>query len=180
MRIISGNYRGRKLVNIEGENTRPTTDRVKENLFNLLMFDVQNSTVLDLFAGSGALGIECLSRGAKFVDFNDSSIETISVIKTNLQNIKGDYNINCLDYKSMLAKSKNNQYDLVFLDPPYKFNIEVELLSDLSNDNIVKIGGKVIYETSKELSFESENYEILKQKKYGITYISILRRISWK
>ena len=177
MRIISGNYRGKKLINIESDDTRPTTDRVKENIFNLIMFDIKDSLVLDLFAGSGALGIECISRGAKTVDFNDNNAKTIEVIKQNLKNIKGDYTINCCDYFELLNKLQNKQFDLIFLDPPYKFNIENELLKIFVDNNIIKLGGKIVYETDRELNINNDNYELVKQKKYGITYVSIYRRI---
>ena len=92
MRVISGNARGKKLVSLEGMNTRPTLDRVKEALFNIIQFDIVDKNVLDLFAGSGAIGIEAISRGAKSVTFCDNSPDAIKIIKTNIQNTKSTEN----------------------------------------------------------------------------------------
>lgn len=178
MRVISGTYRGKKLECIEGENTRPTTDRVKENMFNLIMFDVVGANVLDLFSGSGSLGIECLSRGANHVDFNDNNIESVNIIKKNLTNIKADFNVYSTDYKSFLNKKSGANYSLIFVDPPYCFNIENELLDNFIQKNILDVGGLVVYESNKELIFDNANYELVKSKKYGITYVNIIRRIS--
>ena len=97
MRVISGKARGKKLVSLEGINTRPTLDRVKEALFNIIQFDIPGKKVLDLFAGSGALGIEAISRGAETATFCDNSIDAIQVIKTNIENTK------CTD-KSIVLK----------------------------------------------------------------------------
>ena len=178
MRIISGNYRGRKLNTIDGDSTRPTTDRVKESMFNLIMFDIEDKNVLDLFSGSGSLGIECLSRGAKSVVFNDNNQDSIKVIKENLDNIKGDYKIYSMDYMELLRRNENAEFDLIFVDPPYNFNIDKDLLEIFACKNILKIDGKIIYETNKELVLSNDNYEIVKQKKYGITYVTVIRRIS--
>ena len=88
MRVISGNARGKKLVSLEGMNTRPTLDRVKEALFNIIQFDIADKDVLDLFAGSGAIGIEAISRGAKSATFCDNSIDAVKIIKTNIENTR--------------------------------------------------------------------------------------------
>ena len=178
MRVISGNYRGRKLNTLEGDNTRPTTDRVKESMFNLIMFDIQNNKVLDLFSGSGSLGIECVSRGAAEVTFNDNNQEAIKVIKNNLKDMKGEYKICSSDYMELLRKLENSEYDLIFVDPPYNFYIEKDLLKKLKDLNVLKVGGKIVYETNKEIEVTNQDYELLKQKKYGITFVSIIRRIS--
>ena len=178
MRVISGLYRGRKLDTLKGDNTRPTTDRVKESMFNLIMFYIDNSKVLDLFSGSGSLGIECLSRGAKSVDFNDNNKESINIIKKNLQNMKGEYKIYSTDYKSLISKKANSLYDLIFIDPPYNFNIESELLASFVRLDILKTDGIIVYETNRPIELNNDNYEIVKEKKYGITYVTILRRLS--
>lgn len=178
MRVISGSYRGRNLDTIDGDKTRPTTDRVKESMFNLIMFYINDSKVLDLFSGSGSLGIECLSRGAKSVDFNDNNRDSIKIIKKNLTGMNGEYNIYSNDYKSLLSQKANSQYDIIFVDPPYNFSIENELFTMLKELNILKVDGIIVYETDRELLVDNENYELVKSKKYGITYVSVIRRIS--
>lgn len=174
MRIISGNYRGRKLDTIEGDDTRPTTDRVKESIFNLIQFEVADAVVLDLFAGSGALGIEALSRGAKFVTLNDCNKKAVSVIEKNLIGIKGDYEVKNLLYKDFLDRNSNS-YSLIFLDPPYKMAIEDELLT-LFLRGTLRTDGKVVYESDRPLG-DVEGYEKIKEKKYGNTYVTVFRRI---
>ena len=177
MRIISGNYRGKKLQSIEGLSTRPTTDRVKESLFNLIQFDVVGSKVLDLFSGSGSLGIECVSRGAKAIDFNDINRDCITVIKKNLEGMKGQYNVYDIDYLSLLGVKKNEKYDLIFVDAPYKMDIASELLTHFVELESLVIGGKVIFETDKQIEIHNDNFEIIKTKKYGITFITIMERV---
>ena len=114
MRIIAGTHRGKKLIEYYAPTTRPTTDRVKENVFNLLSnyVDFKGLRVLDLFAGTGAYGIECLSRGAGYVSFNDNDQSAINVIKKNIGQIWQNYSISKKDYLSAI----NSKYDLIFLD----------------------------------------------------------------
>lgn len=174
MRIISGNYRGRKLDTIEGDDTRPTTDRVKESIFNLIQFDIAGAVVLDLFAGSGALGIEALSRGAKFVALNDYNKKAISVIQKNINGIKGNYEVKNLPYREFLDRNTNT-FSLIFLDPPYKMEIENELLTYFLSGTLDS-GGIVVYESDRPLN-DVNGYEKIKEKKYGITYVTVFRRI---
>lgn len=177
MRIISGNYRGKILLTVKGGNTRPTTDRVKENIFNLIQFDIAGGKVLDLFSGSGALGIECLSRGAKCVDFNDNSRDCVAVIEKNLENVKGEYRIYNMDYKAFLYRKRNENYDLILIDAPYKMDIADTMLNTIAKNDILRIGGITVFETDKELIIDNDSYIVTKARKYGITYITIMERI---
>ena len=132
MRVISGTARGTKLKTIENISTRPTLDRVKEALFNILQDKLKDSVVLDLFAGSGALGIEALSRGAKKAYFCDKNPEAIKVIKDNLNKtrfIDKAIIFNC-DYINAIRKI-NEELSIVFLDPPYKFDLAVKSINEL-------------------------------------------------
>ena len=141
MRVISGKSRGKKLVSLEGNNTRPTLDRVKEALFNIIQFNVQDAVVLDLFAGTGALGVEALSRGAKEAIFCDKVLDAIKVIKqnvTNTNNLDKSIIIN-KDYKDVLEilSKQNKKIDIVFLDPPYKTNLAIESLQKIIMSNLL-------------------------------------------
>lgn len=141
MRVISGKSRGKKLISLEGDNTRPTLDRVKEALFNIIQFQVQDAVVLDLFAGTGALGIEALSRGAKEATFCDKVPDAIKVIKQNVintNNLNKTIIIN-KDYKDALENisKQNKKFDIIFLDPPYKTNLAIESLQKIIMSNLL-------------------------------------------
>ena len=126
MRIISGSARGTKLYTLEGTATRPTLDRVKEPLFSIIQWNIKDSVILDSFAGSGALALEALSRGAKKAILWDKSYEAIEIIKKNIEktHLEDKTKILCMDYKKCLA-SVNGKFDLIFIDPPYKYDIAV-------------------------------------------------------
>ena len=129
MRIIGGTMRGTKLFTLEGLNTRPTLDRVKESLFNILNFDLKDSTVLDLFSGSGALSLESVSRGAKIAYACDKSKEAIKIIEKNVEKTRSESKIKVLniDYNDALNKFKNDnqKFDIIYLDPPYSNTLAI-------------------------------------------------------
>lgn len=153
MRIISGKYRGKKLQEFDLQTTKPTLDRVKESIFNLIQFDVANALVCDLFAGTGALGIECVSRGAKFVWLVDNNPKAIKIIQSNLKNIQGDFKVVNADYLSFLNSSKT-KFDLLLLDPPYKTDLGVKAIENIVKNDRLSDNGIIIFETSKELDFD--------------------------
>ncbi len=140
MRIISGSMRGTKLYTLEGENTRPTLDRVKEALFSKINMMLEDSNVLDLFSGSGALGLEALSRGAKQAVLCDSSREAMKIIKQNVEKTKTSDSTLLLnyDYKRALENLRNGQFDIIFLDPPYKTNFAEDAIKIIYNMNLLK------------------------------------------
>lgn len=154
MRVISGKARGTKISTIESNRTRPTLDRVKESLFNIIQNDIKDTIILDLFAGSGALGIEALSRGARKAIFCDNNYEAIRIIKDNLEKTKLIENAIIInkDYTDCINHLSNNseQFDIVFLDPPYKLDIAINALKLIINNNLLKNDGLIIIETDEK------------------------------
>ena len=178
MRVISGKYKGRFLLGFDINGTRPTMDRVKESFFAMIQSKIKDSIVLDLFAGSGALGIEALSNGAKecfFVDHGDVAIKTINSNLNNL-NIEEKYNVLKLDYKTALKQfiKNNNKFDLIFLDPPYINNYMDDILKTIYNNDLLSDNGYIICEYEK--IFNTTLFSIYKEKKYGDKYITILKK----
>ena len=181
MRIISGKARGTKLFTLEGENTRPTLDRVKEPLFSILMHQVPEAKVLDLFAGSGALGLEALSRGAESVVLCDNSRAAIKVINNNLDKTKLNTYAEIIndDYKSCLKKLQGRKFDLIFLDPPYETDcIEISVKQILDLDLLAK-DGVIVAETDREEIIDKiKNIDISIEdiRHYGRVILIFLKR----
>lgn len=179
MKIISGKYKGR---NIEGHNldgTRPTMERVKESLFAIIQNYLDGAVVLDLFSGSGNLGIEALSEGASFaylVDYNKKASDTI---KRNLNTIGiKDAEVINLDYKKALNYLKDKKIDLIFLDPPYKTSFIEKSIDLITKNNLLKEDGLIICESdSLDRIVYNDNYKIIKDKKYGDKWVVILKQI---
>lgn len=178
MRVIAGKYRSIKLNAVEGMNTRPTTDKIKENLFN--MIDCYDCKVLDLFGGTGGLGIEALSRGAKHTTFIDGSNNAIKVIKSNIEKCRidaTDYSLYRNDFKRALKifGKKEEKFDIIFLDPPYDKGLIDEALQCILDNNLCNDEALVICEKSntEEITITDERLEMIKEKEYGITDIVI-------
>lgn len=173
MRVITGSARGRKLRAPDGMDTRPTTDLVKEAVFSAIQFIVPYASVLDLFAGSGQMGIEALSRGANKAVFLDSSRKALEVIKENLQNTRFVKQAKALsgDAESFL-KNAVEKYDIIFLDPPYNQGYPEKLLPLLGKP--LSENGIVLYEHDKkeELPEETEDLVLKKRYRYGRTIVS--------
>lgn len=177
MRIISGKYRGKKLKEFELETTKPTLDRVKESIFNLIQFDVADAVVLDLFAGTGALGIEAISRGAKRTYLIDNNKQAISIIKENLKGVEGDFVVQQNDFFTFLNSTKE-KFDLVLLDPPYKTDFGIIAIETMIKNNLLSKNAIIIFETSeeKDFNFNFDEFEINK-KKYGTVAVYKMERI---
>lgn len=176
MRIISGKYRGRRLISPADDRVRPTTDRIKETVFNILQWKVADARVLDLFCGSGALGIECLSRGAKEVVFADRSADSVALTKTNLKGIEGNYRVVAADFMGVL-RSGRSKYDIVFIDPPYKSGLGVLAVDGVLDLDRLADDGVIVYEHSTELPFESERADIaVRTKVMGTVTAEFIRR----
>jgi 16S rRNA (guanine966-N2)-methyltransferase len=173
MRIISGKYKGKKLLGFNLDGTRPTMDRVKESLFASIQNYIPNSICLDLFAGSGALGIEAISMGAQKIVLIDNNQEAINTIKTNTQNISENIEIKKIDYKKYLKETKE-KFDIIFLDPPYDNKLLNKSLKYISEYNILKENGIIICEYEKENPITS--LKLIKEKKYGTTNIKIFKK----
>lgn len=184
MRVISGSARGTKLYSLEGENTRPTLDRVKEALFNIIQFKLIDSDILDLFAGSGSLGIESLSRGAKHVTFCDSSREASMIVEKNLEKtrFKESSRLYNLKFEKALDKMKleDVKFDVVFLDPPYKTNYIKEALELILEYKLLKEDAILILETDEEeritKQIENIDLDIYDVRKYGRVSLIFLKR----
>ena len=181
MKVISGLYKGRNIEGFFIDGTRPTMDRVKESLFSTIQNYINDSTVLDLFAGSGNLGIEALSEGAKYAYLVENKKKAVSVIKKNIK-IIGIENIEVLnmDYKKSLSYFDQNKikFNLIFLDPPYKTDyIEKSLLLIDKYDLIEKDGIIVCESDNLDKIIYSNNYTKLKEKKYGDKYIVIIKKL---
>lgn len=184
MRVISGKARGKKLVSLEGLNTRPTLDRVKEALFNIIQFDIENKDVLDLFAGSGALGIEALSRGAKTATFCDNSYDAMQIIKTNITNTHNEKNSIVINKDYNLAlnslSKQNKKFDIIFLDPPYKADFGIKALEMIIKLNILAEEGFIILETDDEKKEQNireiEGLKVFDKRKYGKIMLIFIRK----
>lgn len=172
MRIISGIAKGTKLYTLKGDNTRPTLDRVKEALFNKINFQLENAVILDLFAGSGALGLEALSRGAKYAYLGENSYEAANIIKQNIQKTKMQDKTSLIvkDYNKVLNDLKNIKFDIIFLDPPYNTNYDIEAIIFILENNLLQDNGLIILETDskeKEDKLKKINIKIDDARKYG-------------
>ena len=173
MRVIAGSAKRIQLKTPDGMKTRPTTDRIKETLFNMLQSELCDCDFLDLFSGSGAIGIEALSRGAKEAVFIEQNDKAITCIKENLQNtgLKKNAQVYKADVFSGLRQleTKKNIFDIVFMDPPYRQELEKKVLMQLSNSVIIDTNTRIIFEASLDTDvsyIEDLGYEIEKIKKY--------------
>lgn len=178
MRVIAGSARGCALKAPAGMSTRPTTDRVKESMFAVIQFEVQGQNVLDLFAGSGALGIEALSRGAAHAVFVDKNEKSVALIKENLKKTKLTDKALILkqDYLQAL-KGSSQKFGLVFLDPPYALGLYESALAAIMEYGLLEEGGLIVmeYDPSYEIKIP-EGYAKDKEKKYGSTMLAFLKK----
>lgn len=183
MRVISGTARGNKLYSLEGNNTRPTLDRVKESLFNIIGLKVRDAVVLDLFSGSGAIGIEAASRGAEKVILCDKSKDAINIINKNIEKTKLKENTKVInsDYKEALKKA-GCTYDIIYIDPPYATNLVKESVEEILKNEYLNNSGIIIIETdeeeriNKELNEIEEKIDIYDKRKYGRVILMFLRK----
>ncbi len=178
MRVISGSARGKKLISPEGLNVRPTLDRVKESVFNMIAFDILDSSVLDLFCGSGALGIEALSRGAASAVFVDMSRDSLSATKQNLAATRlADSAETVLCDSIAYIRNTTKTFDIIFIDPPYKAGLYQEVLSSILEKKLLNPGGKIVVESAIDDSpTVSEGiFSEVREKKYGKVKILIMK-----
>lgn len=180
LRIIGGALKGRKLYSVRDTSIRPTADRLRESIFNILSRRVLDAVVLDLYAGTGALGIEALSRGAESVVFIDNRKTALSVLRRNIDSCMLDQkadivkwnirqNLNCM-------KSKKQNFDLIFLDPPYDKNLIKPTLLNLDKSHSLKKGACIVVEHSlyEPIPTDLFTFDLLDQRKYGKTLVSFL------
>lgn len=177
LRVVAGKYRGRKLEQPPREITRPTMDRVKEAIFNMIQFDIEGSLVLDLFAGSGSLSIESVSRGAMKSIAVDKSPEAIKIITGNLETI-GINNVSVVkaDVIEYIQRMKGTKFDFIFMDPPFAlFDIYEKVFNAILESDLLKDQSLIILETKNPAKIViPEGLTIQKQRKYGISHVLML------
>jgi 16S rRNA (guanine966-N2)-methyltransferase len=178
LRIISGEFRGRKLEKLEGMDIRPTTDRVKESLFNMLGARLFDCAFLDLFAGTGGIGIEAYSRGASKIVFIDESSKSIKVLKSNLEMLMlldkvEVYNTDYINAINKLALD-NRKFDIIFIDPPYLKGFTQNALIHINDNNLINENGIIVIEhdIQDKMPESVGNLNLQRQKKYGNTMLS--------
>lgn len=178
MRVIAGIRRGLKLADFEGENIRPTTDRVRENIFNIISPYIPDADVLDMFAGTGAFSIEAISRGARSAVLCELSEKSGSVAKKNID--KADFNDSCvIRYGDCIkyVSGTDKKFDIIFLDPPYNTGLLMKALCAVSKSGILSKDGIIIAECDNTEKPDSiEGFELVKEKRYGRTYILIYKQ----
>lgn len=181
MRVISGFLKGRNIKGYNIPGTRPTMDNVKESLFAMIQESVKDSVCLDLFAGSGSLGIEAISNGAKFVYFIDHNKRVINILRDNIKNfnIESFSKVILSDYRKALIKlnKESIKFDLIFLDPPYNEHIIGDILTFIIQNDMLNQNGQVICEMNNGELIESYNYlKLIKTRKYSDKIINIYIR----
>lgn len=184
MRIITGKARGVRLTTLAGENTRPTSERAKEAIFSMLQFEIEGREVLDLFSGSGQMGLEALSRGAKHAVLGDRSREAIDVIRSNALKTRlvPMCDIICADWETLLRNlRRKHRFDLVFLDPPYALGAIQNVLKTLNEYGLLANGAKIVCESGapedvfgKDETL-AECFETLKATRYGVAFVTVLQ-----
>ncbi len=174
MRIIAGKHRGRVLASFPGEDVRPTADRVKESVFQILTPRLAGARVLDLFAGSGALGAECLSRGAAEVVFNDHSAASLAILRKNLRLLREEALILQSDFRSCLSRAEG-QFDLILSDPPYREDFLAEICRLTAARDLLAAGGLIVHEGERQ-ERAPDGWALADVRRYGRTYVSFLAR----
>ena len=177
MRVVSGIRRGKILKAPEGMDTRPTTDKVKAAIFNIIQFEIQDKKILDLFGGSGQLAIEAVSRGAKEALVVDNSRKAVEIIKENIKNcgFENEIGVRCADFSEVLTKAI--KYDVIFLDPPYSSDLLKKALELIVRFDILSNNGIIVCETddlSKVDELFGEKYSV-REYKYGRVRLLVIR-----
>ena len=178
MRIITGSARGRRLLTLEGEDVRPTTERVKEALFSILQFQIEGRRVLDLFAGSGQLGLEALSRGAERAVFVDSARAAVACVRRNVETLRMDGRCQVLacDWRAAAQRLAGGGFDLVFIDPPYRMENTGEMCAALLDAGALAAACLLVVEHRRgRLPDVDGRFETLQTRRYGDTEITFVR-----
>lgn len=178
MKIISGSLKGRNIKGYDIEGTRPTMDRVKESLFGMIQNNIKNSVCLDLFCGSGNLGIEAISNGSAFCYFIDNNLKAIKVVNDNIinLNIKDKTKTIVMDYKKCLKTfgTDNKKFDLIFADPPYDYHVIEKIINYVSEYNLLNDDGLLVLEFENEKLNETYgNLKLIKNRKYATKNVYI-------
>ena len=175
MRIVGGKYKSRVLLEFKGSDIRPTPDKVRESFFNIVQGRIYGSRFLDLFCGTGAMGIEALSRGAKHATFNDLSADSIALLKKNLERLKvlEDYRIIKGNALSLLENS-NEKFDIIYIDPPYKSDLGLKSLALAGK--VISDNGIIVYENENPFESEIAGLNKVDERKYGRVYLTFFEK----
>lgn len=182
MRVIAGSARRLNLMTPKGTDVRPTTDRIKETLFNMIQDQIPGCRFLDLFAGSGGIGIEALSRGASYCVFADADKRSVSCVKNNLAHthLENYARVFMSDYRKTLSHlRKSDPFDIIFLDPPYEKGMEIDALRLIHDSNLLADGGMIIIETTLDTEYMGcipSQFSIVREKKYKTNKHVFLRK----
>ena len=179
MRIISGSARGRRLKEPMGMDTRPTTDKVKESLFNIIQFELEGRRVLDLFAGTGQLGLEALSRGAEHCTFVDQRRESVTLVKENIKLCRFEERSQVvLGEAQTFLRSCRERFDVILLDPPYQTNLLEQCVEKIARFDILREHGIIVCESGTEWAIPTPEppYEAGREYRYGQIKLSLCRR----
>lgn len=177
MRIIAGKFRGKRLYSLDGERTRPTSDKVKESVFNILASSGEiGGKVLDLFAGTGALGLEALSRGACDAVFVDKNPDAVKIVRSNIALCKADGKVYNTDWQVAVRKLEGASFDMIFVDPPYVLGAEESVLREITDKHLLSDDGVIVVEhsTDNEFRYDDSVYEADKREYRG-TSVTFLR-----
>ena len=182
MRIISGKARGTKLYTLDGQNTRPTLDRVKESLFNIIQNELKDKIFLDLFSGSGAIGLEAVSRGARKAILCDNSKKASEIIKKNIEKTHLEEFVELYNepYEKVISYKVMEKVDIIYIDPPYETNLVYESVKLILEKELIKDESLIIIETDQEErvleSLKKLNIKIVDKRKYGRAYLIFLKK----
>lgn len=178
MRIISGKFRSRIINAPDGLNTRPSSDKTRESIFNIINPYIYDAKILDIFSGSGALAIEAISRGAKEATLIDHNINSIECISNNIKNLQIDNQCKVIHADYNIISTLNDKFDIILLDPPYKLDVFNNILNIINENSLLQENGIIVYESDFEHSLKEDvpGYN-LKVKKYGIAYVNILYKL---
>lgn len=182
MRIIAGKLKGTKLFTLEGKNTRPTLDRVKESLFNILQNEIKDTCFLDLFAGSGAIGLEAVSRGAQKAILCEKSKEAIEIIKKNVQktHLEEKIEINSMDFIDFIKNKLQEKPDFIYIDPPYESDYAIKAIKELLRTEKLKLNSTLIVETDKEQELIEQISDLpimaIDHRRYGRAHLIFLQK----
>lgn len=183
MRIVAGKHKGLKLESFDADNIRPTLDRAREGIFNKLQFMVPNAKCLDLFGGTGAISLECLSRGASSVIIADNNEKSCSIIKKNFASAKEKCNLIKGDFLNVCDNLKGEIFDIIFLDPPFATSFGVQAIEKITKCNLLDSDGIIVFEHSSEKEYLEEDFlnmcklKIIDTKKYGYITVDYIKKV---
>lgn len=176
MKVTTGKFGGRKLLDNPYAHIRPTADIVKQSIFNRLMDEINGAVVLDLFCGTGSLGIEALSRGAKEVVFADKDPRSVKLTQNNLKNLGISAKVITADFNVALKSLKEKKFDIIILDPPYMSGVYEKALSLINEYDMLSNNGVIVCEHEKNVKIDFSPFNLDSQKKYGIKMVSYLTK----